>query len=274
MTRRPERFKRRIDGFFYPLQIVQRFDSHPGKIQEQSVGFGGVADSVLDTYIRYSLAQAHRFSEEQRRCHQFGIVDFGFKGKQIEYLSLYIDARCNFDELQTVLAQRENAPLGHIQNRAPFPAGTLAGKGDLTDGLDKLSVSSLLLDAQLAVFNPGFQSTGRECANEDDLLAVLRDVDKTTTPRHTARESTGVDVTSTIALRETETRDIDPPAIYEIELRRMINRSNVVQGRAESITGERHTTVYAGIDGQHDLLCNLLLVGDIANTRTRDQRQD
>ncbi len=46
----------------------------------------------------------------------------------------------------------------------------------------------------------------------------------------------------------------------------MVDRGDVVEGGAESESGEGHPTVDSRIDGQHDLVGNPLLVGDVPDT--------
>ena len=118
---------------------------------------------------------------------------------------------------------------------------------DLVDELARLAFAD---DAQLAVRDGHFQAARRERADEHHRLGVLADVDEAAGAGQARAELRDVEVAVAVGLGEAEEGEVEPAAVVEVELVRLVDDRLGIDGGAEVQARCRHAADHAGLGGQ------------------------
>ena len=104
-----------------------------------------------------------------------------------------------------------------------------------------------------------------EAAHEDDLLAVLADVDEAAATGDAVAEAACIDAAGAVALREAQEGRVEPSPVDEVELRAVVDDGLAVDGRAEFRAARRHSAHDPGIDGERHQVVDPLFVGHVSH---------
>ena len=130
------------------------------------------------------------------------------------------------------------------------------------DAVDEFPDVGVLGDRELAVTTFDGEIAGDECADEDDLLGVLADVDEAAGAGQTWAEFRDVERAVAIGLREAEKGDVEPAAVVEVELVGLIDDSLCIDAGAEIHAAGGNAADQARFGRQRDEIGDLFLVGD------------
>ena len=136
----------------------------------------------------------------------------------------------------------------------------LAVEGDLRDLVDELRHRAVTADVQPAVADGGV-GAGRERPEEEHAAGGLADVDEAAGADEPPAEAADVDVALAVGLCQAEEGLVQPPAVVEVELIRLVDDRLRIGGRAEAQTAGGHAADGARLDGQRDQVQDPLLVG-------------
>jgi len=120
-------------------------------------------------------------------------------------------------------------------------------------------------DAQGSFFDRNTETTCRKCADEDQLLRILADIDETSRARQTRTEFAHVQIALTIRLREPKKGGIEAATVIEVELIGLVDHRLCVDRRAEIEPSRRHAADDARLGRKRQQICNLLFICDVRN---------
>ena len=98
-----------------------------------------------------------------------------------------------------------------------------------------------MYNPQRAVFIRNFKPLGRQSPTKHQPPCGLRNIDKSTDSCESSPETRYVDVSVLIHLRRTKRSKIQPAAVVEIKLRRLINNCFGIAGRSEAEPTRRNS---------------------------------
>ena len=153
---------------------------------------------------------------------------------------LDIDARCHLHQFDSVIDQAEYRPLGDIEHLLAFGTGTGGTETPLPDGGNKFGHPAFLENVQAAIFDSHLEPVRGECAAKNQPAGILADVHKPAHSGDTPGEGRDIHMAATVYLRRPQRREIEPLAIIEIELRRLIDNRMGVQRGTKRETARRH----------------------------------
>src|SRR6185437_5482099 len=110
---------------------------------------------------------------------------------------------------------------------------------DLLELRHELPVSPFPADHRSAAFPADVEVAGGQRAAEHDTLRVLADVDEAADADDPVAEAAHVDVALCIDLGERQEREVEPAAIVEIELRRLLDHRREILPAAGIAPGDR-----------------------------------
>src|SRR6266545_3948092 len=153
-------------------------------------------------------------------------------------------------QLEALLAQPEDAPLGDVENLAFFGGRHPPAERDLLDDRDELRVPALPDDGQPSLLDCDREPARREGPDEHHLLAPLADIDESSAADQPPRETAHVDIPRGIALGHAEDRHVETTAVDEVEHGGMIDDGLGIHGRSEVETAHGDSADDAGVDGE------------------------
>jgi hypothetical protein len=103
-----------------------------------------------------------------------------------------------------------------------FLHGHVATKSNLLHCINEFGDRTFLEDLKLTVLDTNSQTTGPERPNENDLSAVLTDVNEAAAAGNAFTEFARIDIAVSVRLSHAEECNVEPTAINKIESRRVI----------------------------------------------------
>jgi hypothetical protein len=200
------------------------------------------------------------FRPEDRSLHRADLADGQRKRKSGEDIALDIDARRHFGQLEAPLAQPEDAPFRDVEHLALLRGRDPPAERDFVDGRNELPMPALLDSGQPPILDRDGESAGGEGPDEDDLLALLADVDESSASDQAPRETADVDISQSVALGHAEHRHVEAPAVDEVEHGGMVDDGLGIHGRSEGEATHGDSADDAGIDGERHEIGDALLV--------------
>ena len=130
-------------------------------------------------YVVYSLPKPHLFIPENPFVHQLWLaVHLRHEVHQVQNLGLKVDARCDFDQVNTVCTQFEDCTLCNVHNRLAGAAGIITGEGNLFHFFYELAAAAFLQNLQLTVGNGSLEAACRKGTAEENLLGILGNINE------------------------------------------------------------------------------------------------
>jgi hypothetical protein len=157
-----------------------------------------VEDEPLVHAHRRPVPQAHPRDLEDLRRHRLELLrDPGSKRQLCQHVALGVEAGRDLDQLESLLGEPEDAPLGDVVHRLAASGRQRAVERHLAHLLDDLRGAGLG-DVQQSVRHL-HRRAGSEGPEEEQGLRVLADVDEATRTRHPATEPADVHVPQLVA---------------------------------------------------------------------------
>ena len=154
---------------------------------------------------RRYLFQAHELIGENSAVHQSEASWSNLRRKihLPQHLGLKINSWGYFGEIHTIRPQFKDRPLRDVSHWLTSLPGVGAREGDLLNAIKKLTLSSLLVNHQLAVLNMRLDATSGEGSTKEYFLRILRNVDKAAAASNSGAELGDIDISVLIRLRQT-----------------------------------------------------------------------
>src|SRR5215831_4335636 len=173
--------------------------------------------------------QAHASGAEDARVHhlQFG-GDARSEAHVRNDVALGIESRRDFYQFQSIGPDPKYGALRHEQSELIFGAPDIRAVADLLQFGHELPVPPFSANHRRAVLPADVEVTRGQRAAEDNASGVLADVDKAADPDDLVAETTDVDVSLGIDLREGQKREVQAAAVVEVELRGLLDHRREV----------------------------------------------
>ena len=178
---------------------------------------------------------------------------------------LQVHAGGHFHQFQSLRRQRKNAALGHVHHRMAPQRRVAAAERAVFHLPHELDAVGLVQDPELSCLDSDLQAAGAEGSDEHNLLRVLADVDEAARPGQLAPEPADVHVSFAVGLREPQEREVQAPAVVQVELVRLIDHRLRVGGRAEIQSSGGNSADHSRLGRQRDQIDDPLLGGDLGD---------
>ena len=211
----------------------------------------------------YAADQSHPPGPEDPIVHQRNLaVDDRPERHPGQNVALQVDAGRDLDQLQAGGRQPEDAALGDVQDGLAGLDGGRAAERDVVDLFDELGRPGIPFDHQLAIRNPDLRVAGHERPHEHHLFGVLADVDEAARTGQPRPELAHVQVAVPVGLGQAQHGQVQPAAVVEVELGRLVDQRVHVGGRAEVQPAGRDAADRARLGRERHGVQDALFVGD------------
>src|SRR5437867_7968784 len=168
--------------------------------------------------------EPHAVRAEDARIHRLQFVGHDRPETHLrDHVALGVESGRDLDQLQSTRADAKDGTLGHEQRHlAPSPPHARA-VADVFEVRDEFLMPAFLTDDRSAVLPGDVEVASGQGAAENHTLRVLTDVDESTDTDDPIPESADIHVAFGVYLREGKEREIQSPAIVEVELRRLLD---------------------------------------------------
>src|SRR5690625_2977095 len=209
--------------------------------------------------------QTEQSGSEDVGGHRADLVYADPEWELVDDVGLSINSRRHPDQLQTVSVQSKNSSFSDVEHTLPAPTGLFSTKRDLIDFSHKFPVLTFRLNAQTSVTGSGKQPPGSERSTQDDGRGILAAISESTGADHPPTELRDIHVTSCIDLSEAEEGNIQPSAVIEVELCRLVEDRSGVRRDAEDHSPRWNASDQTLLDGESEPFRHALLRCDCSD---------